>query len=135
MKFRRPKGTKDVLPKEIAKWHYVEDIIRKTTGLFNFTEIRTPTFENTELFKRGVGTDTDIVGKEMYTFEDKGGDSLTLRPEGTAPVMRAYVENGMQAEQPVHKLYYLHNMFPHEKTPSRKVQGSIHNFGAEIIRK
>ncbi len=132
MKFRRPKGTKDVLPKDIAKWHYVERIIRETTELFGFAEIRTPTFENTELFKRGVGTDTDIVGKEMYTFEDKGGDSLTLRPEGTAPVMRAYVENGMQSESPIHKLYYLTSMFRHEKPQAGRYREHT-QFGAEIV--
>jgi histidyl-tRNA synthetase len=132
MKFRRPKGTKDVLPKEITKWHYIEKIIRETCNLFNFSEIRTPTFENSELFKRGVGSDTDIVGKEMYSFEDKGGDSLTLRPEGTAPVMRAYIENSMQAESPVHKLYYITNMFRHEKPQAGRFREHT-QFGAEIV--
>ena len=132
MKFRRPKGTKDILPKDIAKWHFVEDTIRNTASLFNFSEIRTPTFENTELFKRGVGTETDIVGKEMYTFEDKSGDSLTLRPEGTAPVMRAYIENSMSGELPLHKLYYLTNMFRHEKPQAGRFREHT-QFGAEIL--
>jgi histidyl-tRNA synthetase len=85
MKFQKPKGTKDILPKDVYKWHYVENTIAEVSKLFNFSEIRTPTFEFTDLFTRGVGSDTDVVGKEMYTFEDKSGDSLTLRPEGTAP--------------------------------------------------
>ena len=93
MKFQRPKGTKDILPKDIGKWHYIENTIRNVMKFYNYSEIRTPTFENTELFVRGTGEDTDIVGKEMYSFIDKSGASLTLKPEGTAPVIRAYLEN------------------------------------------
>lgn len=132
MNFRKPKGTKDILPKEVYKWHFVEKIIREVTGLFNFSEIRTPTFEYTDLFKRGVGTETDIVGKEMYTFLDKSGDSLTLKPEGTAPVMRAFLESGIYGEQNLHKLYYLTNMFRYEKPQAGRYREHT-QFGGEIV--
>jgi len=132
MKFQKPKGTKDILPKDIHKWHFVERTIREVTKLFNFSEIRTPVFEHTELFKRGVGIQTDIVGKEMYTFEDKGGDSLTLKPEGTAPVMRAYLENSLSAESPLHKLYYVTSMFRFEKPQAGRYREHM-QFGGEII--
>lgn len=132
MKFQKPKGTKDILPKDINKWHFAEKTVREVSALFNFSEVRTPTFEYTDLFNRGVGTETDIVGKEMYTFLDKGGDSITLRPEGTAPVMRAYVENSMSAEQPLHKLYYLTGMFRYERPQSGRYREHS-QFGGEII--
>lgn len=132
MRFQKPKGTKDILPKDIHKWHFVENVIREVTGLFNFSEIRTPTFEYTELFKRGVGSETDIVGKEMYTFEDKSGDSMTLRPEGTAPVMRAFLENSMTGDAPIHKLYYITNMFRHEKPQAGRYREHT-QFGGEIL--
>ena len=102
-----PKGTKDVLPSESYKWHYVEDDIRKVAGLFGLSEIRTPTFEHTELFLRGVGDTTDIVNKEMYTFNDKGGRSITLKPEGTAGVARSFVENGLSNLPMPVKMYYI----------------------------
>jgi len=132
MNFRKPKGTKDILPKDIYKWHYAEQVIRDVTALYNFSEVRTPTFEYTELFKRGVGTDTDIVGKEMYTFDDKSGDSLTLRPEGTAPVMRAFVENSMLNDAPLHKLYYITNMFRYERPQAGRYREHT-QFGGEIL--
>lgn len=132
MKFQKPRGTKDILPKDIRKWHFVERTISDVAVAFNFSEIRTPAFEHTELFTRGVGAETDIVGKEMYTFLDKGGDSLTLKPEGTAPVMRAYLENGMAAESPVHKLYYIANMFRYEKPQAGRYREHT-QFGAEIV--
>jgi histidyl-tRNA synthetase len=132
MKFQRPKGTRDILPTDINKWHYVEKTIREVMNLFNFYEIRTPTFENTELFSRGVGSETDIVGKEMYTFDDKGGNSLTLKPEGTASVIRAYLENGMAAESPIHKLYYITNMFRYEKPQAGRFREHS-QFGGEIL--
>lgn len=132
MKFEKPKGTKDILPGEVRKWHFVEKTIKDVCGLFNFSEIRTPTFEYTELFSRGVGTDTDIVGKEMYTFPDKSGNSLTLRPEGTAPVMRAILENSMQAASQLHKLYYVTNMFRYEKPQKGRFREHT-QFGGEII--
>ncbi len=132
MKFQRPKGTKDILPKDIGKWHYVEKTVREVMDLYNFSEIRTPTFELTDLFARGVGSETDIVGKEMYTFEDKGGNSITLRPEGTASVIRAILENGMTAESPIQKLYYLTNMFRYEKPQAGRFREHS-QFGAEIL--
>jgi histidyl-tRNA synthetase len=132
MKFQKPKGTKDILPKDIHKWHFVENTIREVMSLFNFGEIRVPTFEYTELFKRGVGTETDIVGKEMYSFLDKSGDSLTLRPEGTASVMRSYLENGLGGVSPVHKMYYITNMFRYEKPQAGRYREHT-QFGAEII--
>jgi len=132
MKFQKPRGTKDILPKDIYKWHFVEKTISDVTRAFNFYEIRTPAFENTELFARGVGSETDIVGKEMYTFQDKGGDSLTLRPEGTAPFIRAYLENSMGAESQVHKLYYITSMFRYEKPQAGRYREHT-QFGAEIV--
>ena len=92
-----PKGTKDVLPSESYKWQYVEGMARKIARLYGFREIRTPAFEHTELFTRSIGDDTDVVKKEMYTFTDKGGRSITLKCEGTAPVARSFVENSLDA--------------------------------------
>lgn len=132
MNFRKPKGTKDILPKDIYKWHFTEKTIREVMSLYNFSEIRTPTFEYTELFKRGVGSDTDIVGKEMYTFDDKGGDSITLRPEGTAPVMRAFLENSLLAESQLYKLYYIASMFRYERPQAGRYREHT-QFGAEIL--
>ena len=101
-RFQAPKGTRDLLPPETAVWAAVEETARRVFGLYGYREIRTPIFEDTELFTRGVGAATDIVGKEMYTFADKGERSLTLRPENTAPVCRAFLEHGMdRLPQPV----------------------------------
>ena len=102
-----PKGTKDVLPQESYNWHYIENKVRKVALDFNIKEIRTPTFEHTELFLRGVGDTTDIVNKEMYTFIDKGNRSMTLKPEGTAGVARAFIENGLYANTQPIKMYYI----------------------------
>lgn len=132
MKFQKPKGTKDVLPKDTGKWHYVERTIEQVAELYNFSEIRTPTFESTELFSRGVGNETDVVGKEMYTFLDKSGNSMTLRPEMTASVARAYIENGMMNESPLHKLYYIASMFRYEKPQLGRYREHT-QFGAEIL--
>jgi len=132
MKFQKPRGTKDILPKDIEHWHYVENTVREVNKLYNFSEIRTPTFESTDLFARGVGSDTDIVGKEMYTFLDKGGNSITLKPEMTAPVARAYLENSLMAESPVQKLYYISNMFRYEKPQLGRFREHT-QFGAEIL--
>src|SRR5699024_11675310 len=103
MNMKAPRGTIDILPEEAAKWQFVEENIKDICERYHFEEIRTPLFEHTELFQRGVGDSTDIVQKEMYTFEDKGGRSLTLRPEGTAPVVRSFVEHKMHGNpsQPV----------------------------------
>src|SRR5690625_235033 len=107
MNIQSPRGTEDLLPEMTHKWHVVEDKLKHLATLYNYKEIRTPMFESTELFQRGVGETTDIVQKEMYTFEDRSGRSLTLRPEGTAPVVRSYVQHKLhgQTNQPS-KLYY-----------------------------
>lgn len=132
MAIQRPKGTQDIIPGTIEKWHFIEDQIRKICSEFGYQEIRTPIFEATELFQRGVGETTDIVNKEMYTFTDKGQRSITLRPEGTASVCRAYVENKLYAQpQPV-KLYYLGPMFRYENTQAGRYR-QFHQFGAEVL--
>ena len=109
-----PKGTKDVLPEESYKWHYVEKIARETADLYCLKEIRTPTFEHTELFLRGVGETTDVVNKEMYTFLDKGDRSITLKPEGTAGVARSFIENGLFNGAMPLKMYYITPVFRYE---------------------
>ena len=126
-----PKGTKDVLPNESYKWHYIENIVRDITDKYGFLEIRTPSFEHTELFLRGVGETTDIVNKEMYTFEDKGKRSITLKPEGTAGVARAYVENGLaELPQPM-KMYYITPVFRYERPQAGRLR-EHHQFGVEL---
>ena len=126
-----PKGTKDMLPSEAYKWHYVEDIARRTAHSFGFKEIRTPTFEHTELFLRGVGETTDIVNKEMYTFNDKGDRSMTLRPEGTAGVARSYIENGLVQNGLPLKTYYIASIFRYEKPQNGRLR-EHHQFGVEM---
>ena len=126
-----PKGLKDVLPEESYKWHYVEDIVRKTADRFGFKEIRTPTFEHTELFLRGVGDTTDIVNKEMYTFNDKGGRSITLKPEGTAGVARCFVENALINSPQPSKMYYITPVFRYEKPQAGRLR-EHHQFGIEL---
>lgn len=125
-----PKGTKDVLPQESYKWHYVENLARKTAADFCVSEIRTPTFEHTELFLRGVGDTTDIVNKEMYTFEDKGGRSITLKPEGTAGVARAFIENSLYAGVQPTKMYYITPVFRYERPQAGRLR-EHHQFGVE----
>lgn len=126
-----PKGTKDVLPSESYKWHYVEKVAKNVAELYGFKEIRTPAFEHTELFLRGVGATTDIVNKEMYTFDDKGGRSMTLKPEGTAGVARSFVEN-MQGNStlPI-KMFYVTPVFRYEKPQSGRLR-EHHQFGIEL---
>lgn len=132
MGIQRPKGTQDLLPGNIEKWHHLEGVIRKVCQEYGYEEIRTPIFEATELFQRGVGETTDIVNKEMYTFLDKGERSLTLRPEGTASVCRAYVENKLYGgPQPV-KLYYLGPMFRYERPQTGRFR-QFHQFGIEVL--
>lgn len=126
-----PKGTKDVLPFESYKWHYVEDIVRKVAKNFGAEEIRTPTFEHTELFLRGVGDTTDIVNKEMYTFEDKGKRSITLKPEGTAGVARSFIENGLQNRAMPLKMYYITPVFRYERPQAGRLR-EHHQFGVEF---
>lgn len=127
-----PKGTKDILPIESHKWQYVESQIAKVCANFGYKEIRTPVFEHTELFQRGVGDTTDIVQKEMYTFLDKGNRSISLRPEGTAGVVRSYIENGMSSlPQPV-KLYYIISAYRYEKMAKGRYR-EFHQFGVETF--
>lgn len=115
MKYKAPRGTRDILPDESWKWQRVEEVFRETAARFGYREIRTPAFEETELFARGIGDSTDIVRKEMYTFADRKGRSLTLRPEGTAGVVRAYVEHNMGHGGRVTKLFYFCPMFRYER--------------------
>lgn len=126
-----PKGTKDVLPSESYKWHYVEKTARDVAKTFAIKEIRTPTFEHTELFLRGVGDTTDIVNKEMYTFEDKGKRSITLKPEGTAGVARAFIENGLQSSALPLKMYYITPVFRYERPQAGRLR-EHHQFGVEF---
>jgi histidyl-tRNA synthetase len=127
-----PKGTQDILPEDISKWYYIEDTIRETLNKYGYKEIRTPFFEYTDLFVRGIGESTDIVTKEMFTFPDRKGRSLTLRPEGTAPVVRAYLENSMGRTSKVIKLFYLGPMFRCEKPQAGRFR-QFNQFGIEII--
>ena len=127
-----PKGTKDVLPKDSYKWQYLEKTARKVAGIFGALEIRTPTFEHTEVFLRGVGNTTDIVNKEMYTFLDKGERSITLKPEGTAGVARAFVENGLSNLPLPAKLYYITPCFRYERPQAGRLR-EFHQFGIEFI--
>lgn len=126
-----PKGTKDVLPSESYKWHYVERIARETADLYCLNEIRTPTFEHTELFLRGVGDTTDIVNKEMYTFRDKGDRSITLKPEGTSGVARSFIENGLFNSAMPLKMYYITPVFRYENPQKGRLR-EHHQFGVEV---
>ncbi len=130
--FKKPRGTQDILPSDQAYWNYVRKTARAVAAEFGYGRIDTPMFESTDLFQRGVGDETDIVQKEMYSFEDLGGDSLTLRPEGTASVCRAYIENGLHnLPQPVRQ-FYLSPMFRYERPQAGRLRQ--HNqFGAEAI--
>ncbi len=130
---KAPKGTQDVLPQEIYKWHYVENIMRDTADKFNFKEIRVPTFEHTELFLRGVGDTTDIVNKEMYTFEDKGNRSITLKPEGTAGVARAFLQNNLNQEPLPIKMYYVNSPVFRYERPQKGRFREHHQFGIELF--
>src|SRR5580704_13708273 len=125
------KGTRDILPPASAVWNHVEAVAREVFRTYNYAEIRTPIFEETALFARGVGQDTDIVGKEMYTFDDKG-ESLTLRPEATASVMRAYIEHRLDQIPGVKKLYYIGPMFRRER-PQKGRFRQFFQIGAELI--
>ncbi|MGX9135381.1 histidine--tRNA ligase [Rummeliibacillus sp. JY-2-4R] len=133
MSFKVPRGTQDILPGQTEKWQKVEEIIRHLCSVYRYPEIRTPIFESTELFQRGVGDTTDIVQKEMYTFKDRGDRSLTLRPEGTAAVVRSYVEHKMfgQPDQPV-KLSYIGPMFRYERQQAGRYRQFV-QFGVEAI--
>jgi histidyl-tRNA synthetase len=126
------KGTRDILPPASAAWNHVEEVAREVFRTYNYQEIRTPIFEETSLFARGVGADTDIVGKEMYTFEDRDGSSLTLRPENTASVMRAYIEHRLDQIPGVKKFYYIGPMFRRER-PQKGRFRQFYQIGAEAI--
>ena len=132
MKFRTIKGTKDILPDEIAGWLHVESVIRGVMHNFNYREIRTPIFEQTGLFARSIGELTDIVSKEMYTFFDRSEESLTLRPEGTAAALRAYIQNNLGEQSPLMKVYYIGPMFRQERPQAGRLR-QFHQFGAEAL--
>ena len=132
MKYSRPRGTQDIIPPEIDKWRFVEDTFQATLDRYGYRGIRTPMFESTELFVRAVGEDTDIISKEMYTFTDRGGRSLTLRPENTASVIRAYLENGMHRWGGIQRLYYFGPMFRYDRPQAGRYR-QFHQVGAEAI--
>lgn len=127
-----PRGTADVLPSQSGKWLYVENAARDTAGLFGFSEIRFPTFEYTQLFTRGVGETTDVVQKEMYTFDDRGGRSITLKPEGTASTVRLLLQNGLQNEPMPLKLFYITSCFRGERPQAGRLR-EFHQFGVELF--
>ncbi len=131
-KISAPKGMLDILPEQSGKWAALEGVIREICGRYGFEEIRTPVVEHTEVFSRGVGDTTDVVSKEMYTFEDKGGRSITLRPEGTAGIVRSFLENGLyNAPLPV-KLFYLIGCYRYEKPQKGRLR-EFHQFGVEMF--
>lgn len=127
-----PRGTFDLMPQQALAWQWMEATIREVFLSYGYGEIRTPIFEHTELFQRGIGETTDIVEKEMYTLTDKGGRSLTLRPEGTASVVRAYIEHKLYAQSPVTKLFYIGPMFRQERPQAGRFR-QFHQFGVELI--
>lgn len=141
MKYPIVKGTFDILPQEIKeedlwkeshRWAYIEKILREEAIKYGFREIRTPIFERTELFERSVGEFSDIVSKEMYTFLDRKGRSLSLRPEGTAPVMRAFISNHLYQTPGIHKFFYIGSMFRYERPQAGRYR-QLHQFGVEAI--
>jgi len=129
---RSIKGTQDILPDQSYKWQDLENKIHATMMLYNYGEIRTPAFEKTELFDRGVGTETDIVSKEMYSWIDQGGENLTLKPELTAPVSRSYIQHNLGSQQPLTKLYYIDALFRRER-PQKGRYRQFHQFGVEAF--
>ncbi|MGE9833372.1 histidine--tRNA ligase [Streptococcus orisratti] len=134
MKLQKPKGTQDILPGQSEKWQYVENVARETFKKYNYGEIRTPLFEHYEVISRSVGDTTDIVTKEMYDFYDKGDRHITLRPEGTAPVVRSYVENKLfapEVQKPV-KMYYIGSMFRYERPQAGRLR-EFHQVGVECF--
>ncbi|MEJ6952056.1 histidine--tRNA ligase [Natronospora cellulosivora (SeqCode)] len=132
MKLNAPRGTNDILPPFSLKWQYIEEVARKVLSNYNYEEIRTPIFEYTELFQRGIGETTDVVEKEMYTFEDKGGRSITLRPEGTASVVRSFMENKLYGLAQPQKFYYIGPMFRYERPQAGRFR-QFHQFGVEVF--
>ncbi len=132
MKYTALPGTKDLLPEDAFRWTYLEDRIREILSFYNYKEIRTPVFEQTELFKRSIGQDTDIVQKEMYTFQDQGKRSLTLRPEGTASIVRAYLQHNLGEKSPLVKLFYFGPMFRQERPQKGRLR-EFNQYGAEAV--
>jgi len=132
MRYAAPRGTADVLPRQTPRWRYVEETFRRVCHLYAYDELRTPTFEETELFTRSVGEHTDIVGKEMYTFLDRGGRSMALRAEGTAPIVRAYIQHKLFGEMPVSKFYYITSVFRYERPQAGRFR-EHHQVGVEAI--
>ncbi|MAP66789.1 MAG: histidine--tRNA ligase [Candidatus Marinimicrobia bacterium] len=126
------KGTKDLLPNETVKWRFIESKIHKIVNSYGYGEIRTPVFESTDLFVRGIGNETDIVSKEMYSWLDQGGKKLTLRPELTAPVVRSYIQHNLQSLGPLTKLYYFDSLFRRER-PQAGRQRQFHQYGIEAL--
>lgn len=132
MTYETVRGMRDILPEEVGYWTLLEAKVREVARLYNYREIRPPIVEYTELFSRGIGEATDVVGKEMFTFPDKKGRSLTLRPEATASVARAYLEHGLAAKEPFQKLFYIGPMFRYEK-PQKGRSRQFHQYGIEAI--
>ena len=129
---KAPRGTKDVVPAESRKWHYIENEIRKVCDAYCYKEVRVPVFEHTEVFERGVGDTTDVVQKEMYTFLDKGGRSITLRPEGTSGTVRCFLENNLFADPQPTKMYYMLSCYRYEKPQAGRLR-EFHQFGIEAF--
>ncbi|EEX76925.1 histidine--tRNA ligase [Selenomonas sputigena] len=127
-----PRGTKDILPDTVAQWTHVEKVIRELCARYGYREIRTPIFEHTELFLRGIGETTDVVEKEMYTFTDRGERSLTLRPENTASVVRSYLQNKLYAADALVKLFYIGSMFRYDRPQAGRYR-EFHQFGVEAL--
>jgi len=132
MEYSAPRGTQDILPAQSPRWRYLEDRFRDICRVYGYEELRTPTFEETELFKRSIGEFTDIVGKEMYTFVDRGDRSMTLRPEGTAPVVRAFLQHKLYGERPVTKVYYVASIFRYERPQAGRYR-EHHQVGVEAL--
>lgn len=132
MKFQAPRGTQDILPPAVLAWQSLEGIARDVMGRYGYAEVRTPIFESTDLFTRGIGEATDIVQKEMYTFSDRKGRSLTLRPEGTAPAVRAYIEHNLGARRMPCRAWYLGPIFRYERPQAGRYR-QHHQVGAELI--
>ena len=127
-----PRGTKDILPEQVGNWLWLENKIRELCNVYGYEEIRTPTFEHTELFQRGIGEGTDVVDKEMYTFTDRGDRSITLRPENTASVVRAYLQNKLYANAGLVKLFYIGSMFRYDRPQAGRLR-EFHQFGVEAL--
>lgn len=132
MAIQAQKGTKDMLPQDSYKWQFIENKLRKISSEYGIREIRTPIFEATDLFHRGVGETTDVVQKEMYTFEDKGGRSITLKPEGTAPTVRAFIESSLYADAQPTKMFYFTPCFRYEKMQKGRLR-QFHQYGIEVL--